>query len=200
MAADPVRWYPDFASDYEAGSCTTTPHPALLAFSPDPPSSLDASPLARSDAESCCAAWFPEQEGRRCLRGRAAVEIDAAAAPVAAAPPPLAKEPEYWYPRFDITYEEGRCVKAGVNTDDVAPHYYTEEGGFLHATMDACCAEWFGQQEGARCLAVMDELALVTQPAASMAATNVTRTSDAIVGPWDSAVYFDAPAATLNYY
>jgi len=201
IAADPVAssdqqlWYPDFESDYESGSCTTSPSPALLAFSSGS-SSSEISPLAQTSMKSCCATWFPEQERCGCLGG-CVDENDAAAL---TATKSLAEELDYWYPKFDITYEEGQCVKAGVNTDDVPPNYYTEEGGFLHMTMTACCAQWFEQQDGNRCLSGMDELASVSQPTPMVDGTNLTRMSDAILDRLGSSFYFDATPVTLSSY
>ena len=172
-------WYPEFASDYESGRCTQSPSPAMSAFAA---STLDShSDLASNDKEGCCAAWFPHQDLCGCLGVCPDGEQDendarqgddvAAAAPSAASPSEaLAEEYRYWYPKFDVTYESGRCVKPGVNTADVPPTYYTKEGGFLHMTLDACCDAWFGDQEASACLNSID---VASQPTPS-ASVNVT--------------------------
>ena len=192
-------WYPDFASDYESGSCTTSPSPALLAFALGSISS-DVSTLAQSDKESCCETWFPNQELCGCLGGcpdenDAASAVDAA--PTAAAV--LAEEHQYWYPQFDITYEEGQCVKAGVNTDDAPPSYYSKEGGFLHVAMDGCCEQWFGNQQGERCVTAMDYLTMTdAQPSASMTGVNETSSVKAVVDPRDASIFHEASRSALE--
>lgn len=187
-------WYPEFASDYESGRCTQSPSPAMSAFAAS--SALDShSELASNDKEGCCAAWFPHQELCGCLgvcpdgeqrdeNDDARQEDDVVAAPSAASPAggstaneALAEEYRYWYPKFDVTYESGRCVKPGVNTADVPPTYYTKEGGFLHMTLDACCDAWFGDQEAMACLNSLD---VASQPTPS-AGVNVTVAMESVV-------------------
>lgn len=187
-------WYPDFASDYESGSCTTSPSPALLSFSSGS-ISPDVPTLAQSDKASCCETWFPDQERCGCLGG-CPDENDAA--PTAAEP--LAEEHKYWYPKFDVTYEDGQCVRAGVNTDDVPPSYYTKEGGFLHLAMDACCEQWFGHQQGEKCVTAMNDLVVTptyAQPTASMTGVNETSLVEAVVEPRDASVYYEASRSAL---
>mmetsp|Transcript_37465 Transcript_37465/g.68830 ORF Transcript_37465/g.68830 Transcript_37465/m.68830 type:complete len:229 (-) Transcript_37465:462-1148(-) len=205
MASDSVAsnaqqlWYPDFASDYESGSCTTSPSPALLTFALGS-ISLDVSTLAQSDNESCCETWFPDQELCGCLGGcpdenDAASAVDAA--PTAAAV--LAEEHQYWYPQFDITYEDGKCVKAGVNIYDVPPSYYTKEGGFLHVTMDGCCQQWFGHQQGEKCSTALVYLTPKdAQPMAYMTGVNDTSLVEAVVeSRGDASVYYKASRSAL---
>lgn len=185
-------WYPDFASDYESGSCTTSPTPALVAFAAG---SAAPTTLAQNDKESCCETWFPDQELCGCLGGcddendtAAAASSGVDAAPTQASSSISAEEPtvpdeshKYWYPQFDVTYEQGKCVKAGVNNVEVGPpSYYTKEGGFLHLTLDACCDQWFEHQEGDHCLNALlsNEVVVEDQPmAAAVNNNNMTSSS-----------------------
>lgn len=157
-------WYPEFAADYESGACTTSPSPALLAFAAGADSSSGDSTLGRKDKESCCERWFPEQELCGCLGGCPEEKFDAPTASLT--PEPLSED---WYPQFDVSYEEGKCVKIGVNTDEAPPTYFTKEHGFLHASLDSCCERWFQDQRTKTCMNV-----LVDQPVDPMANMNAT--------------------------
>mmetsp|Transcript_18571 Transcript_18571/g.39046 ORF Transcript_18571/g.39046 Transcript_18571/m.39046 type:complete len:225 (+) Transcript_18571:121-795(+) len=178
-------WYPDFAADYESGSCTTSPSEALLNFASGS-INPDVSMLAQKDKGSCCETWFPDQEFCGCLGG-GCTENDAASAlvsPVVAAHEE--EEQNYWYPKFGTIYEEGLCVKFGVNTDGVPPSYYTKEGGFLQSTMDGCCEHWFGEQRGSKCLTALGSMPSSTK--SSMMNENITRTISAVADQQDAFV------------
>jgi len=167
-------WYPEFASDYESGSCTTSPSSALMAFAKGAVNP-ESSALAQEEKANCCETWFPEQELCGCLGGCAADENDSAHT-LSVTAEPLTEEQSYWYPQFDVTYEEGKCVKMGVNTDNAPPSYYTKEGGFLDASLDNCCERWFEYQQTKTCLTVdLGDVAAVAQPpTASMTSVNAT--------------------------
>mmetsp|Transcript_5796 Transcript_5796/g.12684 ORF Transcript_5796/g.12684 Transcript_5796/m.12684 type:complete len:217 (+) Transcript_5796:61-711(+) len=195
MASDSVPsnaqqlWYPDFASDYESGSCTTSPSPAVLAFASGAVSP-DMSNLAQDDKESCCETWFPDQELCGCLGGCVLDENDASPTPAVTE---LAEEHKYWYPKFDVTYEAGMCVKAGVNTDEVPPNYYTKEGQFLHATMEACCEVWFESQEGQKCLTAMDQVVATLLDVVPVIGMNSTTMFE----PLDAYVHYETSRSAL---
>ena len=170
-AATPVPqhelWYPDFASDYESGRCTTSPSPTLISFVEDS-WSPDISTLAQHDKAACCEIWYPTQERCGCLGGCADRSDDA----IISRAPIFDEEPSsFWYPQFDETIDGGKCVRVGdANPDDSPPSYYTQDNGFLHASLDSCCDWWFGHEQTNSCTNALDsDLALTL-----MAGVNLT--------------------------
>jgi len=215
MAADSVAssndqqqqlWYPDFPSDYESGSCTTTPSKALLAFAQSAVNDPDVNSLASADKESCCETWFPHQELCGCLGGCFPIgdendNVEAAAA--AGAQQESQGGSQYWYPEFDATYEGGLCVKAGVNTNNAPPSYFTKEGGFLLDTMDACCQQWFENQEDNKCLNAMRMNApTITDGQPTVFMTGVNRSStlaaEAVVEASDASIYYQGSGSSAH--
>ena len=113
---------------------------------------------------------------------------------------PLAEEHQYWHPKFDIAFKDGQCIKAGVNTNDVPPSYYTKKGGFLHIAMDECCEQWFEHQQGEKCLNAMDEVVFSptdAQPSASMTGENKTSLVEVVVEPRDASIYHKTSQSAL---
>lgn len=161
--AETKRWYPVFVGDYDTGKCTTDPRELFEGLGDS-----DLVNFAFEDKESCCHAWFPDQDSCECL-GEGCNQNEEQIVEELSPPKEL-----YWFPKFDVEYEGGRCVRQGANSKhEDAPSYYTVEGGFLHNNIDDCCSFWFGEQINLGCF--LDEVVIKMEPSEQVNTTKKSK-------------------------